>query len=193
MRIGIDLDNTLADYRRPLEALCASHGLPGPHADPKLALRDFLRGAGREEEWTRLQGELYGPLMTSALLFEGAGEFVGYCQLRGAICHIVSHRTRNPMSGGDHDLHEAARLWLSSQGLGGVTAYFEETKNEKIERVNALDLDVFVDDLPEILLDARFPTGTARILFDPGNRHADHAGYSRVQKWAAVQKAVFPE
>jgi len=193
MRIGIDLDNTLADYRRPLEALCANHGLRGPHADPKLALRDFLRGAGREEEWTRLQGQLYGPLMTGALLFEGAGEFVGLCQLRGAGCHIVSHRTRKPMSGGDHDLHEAARHWLACQGLGEVTAYFEETKNDKIARISALDPDFFVDDLPEILLDSRFPIGTARILFDPGGRHADHVDYTRVRNWAAVQKVVFPE
>jgi hypothetical protein len=192
MRIGIDLDNTLADYRRPLEALCANHGLPGSHADPKLALRDFLRGAGREGEWTKLQGELYGPLMNGALLFEGAAEFFSLCRLRGASCHIVSHRTRRPISGGDHDLHEAARFWLGCQGLREVSAYFEETKSLKIERISALDLDVFVDDLPEILLDPSFPAGTARILFDPGNRHADHMDYSRVQKWAAVHNAVFP-
>ena len=193
MRIGIDLDNTLADYRRPLEVLCAEHGLRGAHPDPKLALRDYLRSAGREEEWTRLQGELYGPLMNHALLFEGANEFFSRCHLQGASCHIVSHRTRKPISGGDHDLHEAARLWLVRQGLSGITAYFEETKRQKIERIGALDLDVFIDDLPEILSDPHFPAGTRGILFDPGDRHTDHVGYSRVQRWTAVQNAVFAE
>lgn len=193
MRIGIDLDNTLADYRRLLEALCVKHGLPGSHSDPKLALRDYLRGKGREEEWTRLQGELYGPLMSDALLFEGVNEFFGRCHSQGASCHIVSHRTWKPISGGDHDLHEAARLWLGRQGLREVTAYLEETKSRKIERINTLDLDVFVDDLPEILLDPHFPAKTRGILFDPGDRHADHAGYSRVQNWEAVLKAVLGE
>jgi hypothetical protein len=50
MRIGIDLDNTLADYRRPLERLCALHGLPGPYVDPKLTLRETLRSRGEEGE-----------------------------------------------------------------------------------------------------------------------------------------------
>jgi len=193
MRIGIDLDNTLADYRRPLEALCAKHGLSGPHADPKLTLRDYLRGAGREEEWTRLQGELYGPLMSDALLFEGANEFFGRCRLHGASCHIVSHRTRKPISGSDYDLHQSARLWLERQGLGAVSAHFEETKSQKIERISALDLDVFIDDLPEILLDPGFPAGTKRILFDPGDRHADQSGCRRARSWVSVQDAVFVE
>ena len=193
MRIGIDLDNTLADYRRPLEALCVKHGVPGPHSDPKLALRDYLRSTGREKEWTRLQGELYGPLMNDALLFEGVSEFFGRCHLQGVSCHIVSHRTRKPISGGYHDLHEGARLWLGRQGLSEVTAYFEETKTEKIKRISALELDVFIDDLPEILLDPHFPSGTRGILFDPGNRHADRVGYSRVQNWAAVRSAILCE
>lgn len=193
MRIGIDLDNTLADYRRPLETLCDKHALPGPHSDPKLALRDYLRDAGREEEWTKLQGEIYGPLMNDALLFNGVSDFFALCQLRGASCHIVSHRTRRPISGGDYDLHESARLWLERQGLSEVTAYFEETKSQKIDRIAALALDVFIDDLPEILLDPHFPARTQRILFDPGDRHADQPGCRRVLAWESVQDVVFTE
>ena len=193
MRIGIDLDNTLADYRRPLERLCALHGLGESQADPKLALRDHLRDAGREGEWTRLQGELYGPLMEEALLFTGAEQFLARCREQGVECHIISHRTRRPISGDDHDLHEAASLWLARFGLSGVPAYFEETKKQKLERIASLGLDVFIDDLPEILNDPGFPVHTRAILFDPGDRHARHENIRRAPTWMAVEDSVFAE
>lgn len=186
MRIGIDLDNTLADYRRPLERLCALHGLPGPYPDPKLTLREALRSRGEEDEWTRLQGELYGPLMQEAQLFEGAVETIRKWQASGCDVCVVSHRTRHPIAGEKHNLHAFARGWIESRQLGLADLFFEETKEAKLARIESLCCDVFVDDLPEILLHPGFPSATRRILFDPGRSHPSKPGLQSAGSWMEV-------
>lgn len=192
LRVGIDLDNTLADYAAPLERLCREHDVPVGQGDPKLALRGFLRAAGREEKWTRLQGELYGPLMMEAQPFPGVAEFLAAAQCSGVSCCVVSHRTRNPIAGQAHDLHAAARGWLASHGFGSLPVHLEETKSAKLCRIASLGLGLFVDDLPELLCDPGFPPGVRRFLFDPRGAHARSEGIERVDSWEAMRQAVFP-
>jgi len=190
MRIGIDLDNTLADYSAPLLRLCALHGVD-PGGDPKLALREHLRGAGREDEWTRLQGEIYGPLMAEALLFPGVADFFRRSLDAGSECFIVSHRTRQPIAGEAHDLHCSARHWLRAMGLANVPVHLEESKSAKVGRIRSLDVNCFIDDLPELLLESAFPEGVRRILFDPGNQHADSPAWRRCSSWRSVTSELF--
>lgn len=192
LRVGIDLDNTLADYAAPLERLCREHSVPVGQGDPKLALRGFLRAAGREDEWTRLQGELYGPLMMEARPFPGIPDFLAAAERNGVSCFVVSHRTRTPIAGQPHDLHEAARGWLASHGLGSLQVHLEETKSAKLGRITSLDLGLFVDDLPELLCDPGFPPGVRRYLFDPRGEHASLQGVARVDSWEAMRQTVFP-
>jgi hypothetical protein len=193
LRVGIDLDNTLADYAAPLERLCREHGVAvGQGGDPKLALRGFLRAAGREDEWTRLQGELYGPLMMEARPFPGIAEFLAAAERNGVSCFVVSHRTRNPIAGQPHDLHAAARGWLASHGFGSLPVHLEENKSAKLGRIASLGVGLFVDDLPELLLDPGFPSGVRRFLFDPKGGHSGFEGVVRVDSWEAMRQAVFP-
>lgn len=186
MRIGIDLDNTLADYRRPLEQLCALHGVSGKPADPKLALREELRLRGEEREWTRLQGELYGPLMREADLFAGAADTIRQWKAAGCEVCVVSHRTKHPILGEKHDLHAFARSWIEGEELGVTDLFFEETKEAKLLRIGSLRCDLFIDDLPEILLHPEFPSATRKILFDPGCSHPLLPGLVSASSWAAV-------
>jgi len=73
MRIGLDLDNTIVCYCQAIALLAEEmFELPGEVPRSKLGLRDHLRAAGREPEWTAFQGELYGPGMRYAQPFEGA-------------------------------------------------------------------------------------------------------------------------
>ena len=55
-------------------------------------------------------------------------------------------------------------------GSGGALipenkVFFLETKPEKIAKIAELQCDVFIDDLPEILLFEGFPAATQRFLF----------------------------
>jgi hypothetical protein len=92
---------------------------------------------------------------------------------------VVSHKTRHPILGPKYDMHAAARNFLVAQRIAGEEAgliatanvYFELTKEEKIARAAALDLDVFIDDLPEILTMPGFPERTRPLLFDPNRSY----------------------
>ena len=176
MRIGIDFDNTLVCYDQLFWKLAREKGLIDESIERrKNAVRDDLRRRGLEPRWTALQGEAYGGRILEALPFEGL--FAGLTRLRqrGCSLFIVSHKTRFPVAGAEIDLHAAARSWLVQQGIwdpsnsGSLVqgVYFELTKLEKLQRIEQLGCDVFVDDLIELLMEPDFPTGVRRVLFDP--------------------------
>jgi hypothetical protein len=187
MRIGIDLDNTLADYRRSLERLCVRYGVPGPYADPKLVLRGTLRARGQESEWTRLQGELYGPLMREAELFAGAAEVIRKWRQSGCEVCVVSHRTKYPIAGKKHDLHGFARTWIEEVKLPVADLFFEESKEAKVARIQSLGCDLFIDDLPEVLGHPAFPATSRKILFDPGRSHPWQQDIESAATWPEIE------
>lgn len=182
MRIGIDLDNTLVCYDELFWRLAVERGwIARTVPARKDEVRDALRRCGREEDWTRLQGEVYGPGMSEAPPFAGALAALRTMQKRRWSTCVVSHRTKTPLAGIDADLHQSARAWLSGRqfldaeatGLSETSVFLEQTKEGKLARIKALDLTWFIDDLPELLIDAEFPPTVQRMLFDPHRRRPD--------------------
>jgi hypothetical protein len=192
MRIGIDLDNTLADYTRPFSRLCTEYGVDPQGQSHKNALRELLRSTGRKAEWTRLQGEIYGGGMAEATLARGAREFLARAACFGIDCFVVSHRTRRPISGGCHDLHGCARTWLSEAGLESLPTFLEESTSLKLRRIRLLRLTVFIDDLPEFLREAEFPTGVRRILLLSGGASACVAPDLESGSWEELGRRLLP-
>jgi hypothetical protein len=174
MRIGIDFDNTIADYEGVFHAAALERGLiDADLPKDKNAVRDFLNGSGRQDDFTALQGYVYGLRMDLARPYPGFRDFVAVARAMNQDVFIVSHKTRFPLLGPKHDMHKAALGFLQDHGISGNDAvlpeqmYFEETKEQKIDRAAALDLDVFIDDLPEILTMPGLPERCRRILFAP--------------------------
>lgn len=176
MRIGIDLDNTLVCYDQLFWTLAVERKWISQNVPTrKDSVRDELRRLGREQDWTLLQGEVYGRHMSDAVPFPGAMQAMRRFFVEQQSVFIVSHRTLKPVLGAPHDLHAAARNWLVQQGfldrlttgLSHESVFLETTKAEKLSRVGALGLTHFIDDLPEFLLDPSFPPNIQRILFDP--------------------------
>jgi hypothetical protein len=201
VRIGIDLDNTIACYDEVFPLLARERALiPADVPLAKAAVRDYLRRVGQEERWTELQGEVYGPEMVRATPFPGAFDFLKRCQRAQIPVVIVSHRSRHPYRGPNHDLHSAARQWLVAQGLHdpdriGLPAdsvYLEVSKRDKLARIAELGCTHFVDDLPELLADPDFPATVSALLFDPHDVLADRATVRRLTSWAAIGAALLP-
>jgi len=180
MLIGLDFDNTIVCYDEAIAVLAEElFELPPALPRTKLGLRDHLRAAGREPEWTAFQGELYGPGMRHAHPFDGAIETMLQLVAAGHELVIVSHRSRRPYAGESHDLHIAARGWVANrlQGLGLFSAegdepcvHFLETREQKIKMITHLGCAAFLDDLPEVLSASGFPPDTYPILFDPSQK-----------------------
>ena len=204
MRIGIDFDNTIACYDGVFHAAALERGLiPQDLARDKNSVRDHLNGSGRKDDFTELQGYVYGARMDLVSPFPGFAEFIGAAQGAGHQLFIVSHKTRHPILGPKHDMHAAARAFLEARSLiGGSTSqidpanvYFELTKEEKVARAADLRVDMFIDDLPEILAMPGFPQAMRRVLFDPDNQFAGRTDgqVDRRSSWAAISADIARE
>jgi hypothetical protein len=191
MRIGIDFDNTIACYDGVFHAAALERGLiPADLGSGKNAIRDYLNGNGRADDFTELQGYVYGARMELVAPYPGFAEFVAAASKAGHELCIVSHKTRHPILGPKHDLHAAASGFLIERGLVGgddgqidpADVFFELTKEAKVARVAALGCQAFIDDLPEIFALPGFPGTTRGILFDPANQFAELARQRKLDR-----------
>ena len=177
--LGLDFDNTLVRYDKLFHQLALEKGLieESLPAD-KIAIRDYLRSQGQDEQFTLLQGEVYGLRILEAEPAEGMLKALGELHQRGIPMVLVSHKTRSPYKGPAYDLHQAAWNWLEKYGFfapGGFSwdrdqVFFEESKQAKVARIKAQGCSHYVDDLPEIL--EMLPKSTTKILYDPENNHS---------------------
>lgn len=199
MHIGLDFDNTIVSYDDLIYRVADEQGLlTPPVARNKVAVRDQLRSKGLEQTWIEMQGQIYGPRMKEAVVYPEFIEFLAAVRAHGHVLSIVSHKTLKPFAGPPYDLHAIARDWIAthlvSDGLPIVETsriYFEITKRAKIERIGAIGCDVFIDDLPEILLDPVMPAAVRKVLYDPDS-HFSNADQSliRVTRWDEVRRAI---
>jgi hypothetical protein len=195
MRIGLDFDNTIVNYDDVFDLVAREGGhIPAGLPRGKLRVRDYLRGAGREDIWTEIQGYVYGARMRDAAPYPGAVDFMRWANDAGHELRIISHKTRHPYLGTKYDLHASAHAWIGQvlhDGGRPLVApehvFFDLTKNEKLKRVDGEACDVFVDDLPEILLAPEFPGRVRRFLFDPDSHHKELTDVIPVTSWGEVR------
>ena len=194
MKVGIDLDNTLICYDQAFERVGKEEGLlPASFSGNKAAVKRALL-AKREDGylWESLQGLVYGRRIDAANLFDGVTGFLEACRARGDTVTIVSHKTElahhDPQL---TDLRAAALRWMEGNGffdaaglgIGRGSVYFEGTRDDKVRRIGALECDVFVDDLAEVLGHAGMPATCRKILFgsDPQSEFEQYASWDQVR------------
>ena len=184
---------------------CERDLIPVSLPTDKMSVRDHLRAIGQEDLWTELQGYVYGKRMDLVAPYPGVTACIAAAQRAGHQVFIVSHKTRSPFRGPAYDLHEAARGFLAAHRLtdpahGGIPSaqvFFELTRATKLGRIAALDLDIFIDDLPELLAEPAFPTTTRAVLFDPDGHVLDGVWdgscFERHANWGAITSALLGE
>jgi uncharacterized HAD superfamily protein len=197
LRIGIDFDNTLACYDQVFTALARELNLIDLS---EVKTKQEIRAQARlrdERLWQRMQGMVYGQRMQQAALFLGAAEFLSHCAASGVEVYIVSHKTRlGHFDETQTDLREAARLWMRHQGFFDRYAileenlYFESTQSDKIARINSLQCDFFIDDLPEILHHPELAHPIKKILFN-SNAGAAAADVITCGSWPEIEAVIF--
>jgi hypothetical protein len=200
MVIGVDFDNTIVCYDELFHRVAVGQGLVPPETPARKAdVRDCLRRAGREEAWTRLQGHVYGPCMAEAPAFPGVFGFFERAIRAGLSLYIISHKTRNPAIGPEHDLHQAARDWLARQGffdpakigLSPDRVFFGATRQEKIQLIVQAGCTHFIDDLEETFLEPSFPRRVKGILFGTRAPSSAIQGVQLVNDWGQIPDYVF--
>lgn len=182
-RIGLDLDNTIIDYSNAAKKYAESMGLE--NIENLASLRNALRGIS-DWKWQEAQAWIYSSGIDFAEPSSGWNHFLNSASKFDWELFIVSHKTRfSSVMFGSRDLHFSATRWLESRlkvreisQLRGI--YFESSRQAKIERISYLNLNMFVDDLPQVLNDSNFPENVKAILYDPNNKYESTEIYSRI-------------
>lgn len=199
LRIGLDFDNTIVDYNTLFFKVAREQGLiPASLSQTKSSVRDYLRQIEREDDWTRLQGYVYGERMLESDLFPGTLNFLSHCRKQAIPVFIISHKTRYPYLGPQYDLHQSALKWMKVCGLFDPTqtaltqenVFLELSKESKLQRIAALRCNVFLDDLPEFLTEPAFPVNVARFLFDPQSIYFPDSRYCIVKSWGQFAEII---
>jgi len=197
--IGLDLDNTIINYGSLFyDVALEKKWIPIGCQKDKIGVREYLQAKGRNDLWTELQGLIYGPYLTEAVPYSGVDDFLLECRRLNVPVWIVSHKTRFPAVGFQYDLHASASAWLFTSGLihdktGGVNKdriIFCETRSEKIAAIVKLQITHFVDDLPEVFLDADFPKETTRYLYAPEGIQLQPSYCESVSSWQDLKMII---
>ena len=150
--IGIDFDNTIVCYDEIFHKVAFERGLiQSELPKTKEDVRDYLRKCDKEDEWTKLQGYVYGMRMQEVKPFQGVIDFFKIASKHNIEIFIISHKTRTPYLGPKYDLHLSARNWLiknnffdrDSNGLEEDQVFFELTKEDKLNRISSLNCSHF--------------------------------------------------
>mgnify|MGYP001158644754 CR=1 FL=1 len=201
MFIGIDFDNTIANYDKVFAAVAEHEALlvPGTattKSEVKAAILALQEG---EHGWMRLQGRVYGAHMHRATLFDGVAGFLRECNGRSIDIAIVSHKTKFGHFDPDQvNLRDAAWGWMTDQGffesdkfgIDPEKVFFESTRDDKVARIEKLKCDHFIDDLIEVFDHPGFPAHTQAHLFAP------HAGLAIIDglithgDWSSIRNCL---
>ena len=160
MILGIDFDNTIVKYDRLFHKIAVEYGYIGKEVEKtKIAVRDTMNNKGLRQEFTKMQGEVYGRRIMMAELAKNLKPCLEELDSKHIKVVIISHKTRHPIEGPKYDLRKAAINWLRVNsiinngriGISEKDVYFANTKEEKAQIIKQLGCDFFVDDLIEIL------------------------------------------
>lgn len=176
IKLGLDFDNTLIMYdqlfyKLALEKEFIDNNFPVS----KLEIRELLRRQGRDEEFTFLQAEVYGPRIFEADISQEMIKTLLALKNQEIEMLIISHKTKKPYKGPPYELRNYALEWLQKNkffSLDGLAwqknqVFFESTKEDKAKRIIQLGCTHYVDDLPEIL--DLLPENISRIHYSPNN------------------------
>lgn len=194
MKIGIDFDHTIVNYEDAFyQAALEKQIIPKNLGRSKTEIRNYFRSQGREDEWTLLQGYVYGARMDLAAPFEGFVSFVQDCITQNIELAIISHKTKVPYLGPAYDLHRAALDWIEKQSFSSsLSIYFETTLQAKLARIQRWSPDFFIDDLPEVLACLPSLDTTRPVLFDPQNIYPLRSEWIKVMSWKEMKALLKP-
>ena len=208
MIIGIDLDNTIIDYRNAFWVTALKTGIlnennleavseGGKSVPNKNEIKNYLLSCDNGDyQWELLQGQVYGQYIDHAQIFPGAINFLIHCHRRGEKVYILSHKTEY----GHHDksktpLRAAALNFLEQnsilQGDFGITSediFFFDTCEEKVSKIAELNCSYFIDDLQVVFEEPGFPDNTIKILFDLQSKNLSG---NCLNSWYKINELLF--
>ncbi len=196
IRLGLDFDNTIISYEDIFHRVATERNLiPQNFPIKKKLIRDYLISRDLEGEFTEMQSEIYGKRILEANPTDGCIEYLKKIR-KNIELFIVSHKTKYPYKGPKYDLHNAANKWLLKNcffdkdvlGFSRDKIYFEQSKENKVNKIKELKCTHYIDDLPEILELIDFEC--TKILYDPQKIYEQKNNFHRIEKWTELDYLV---
>ena len=196
IKIGIDFDNTIVNYDSSFHQEAIKRKIftkSQREQNAKNVLKNRLISRKKEEEWTNIQGIVYGKKMFRAKPYKDSVKFINkYSNKKNFELFIVSHKTLHPIIGEKINLHKISKDWIFKKKIFknkkiewiNKHVFFLQTKEEKIEKIIELKCDYFIDDLAEIL--KKLPKKIKAIHFDPYKKSAKPS----LNSWHDLMKII---
>ena len=161
IKLGIDLDNTIICYDRLIYNIAKKKfpklNLKNEKISKKDIKNEIIKSYGNEQR-TKLQGIIYGKKILNSNLFDGFYQTIE--ELKNDFeLFIISHKTKYPALGEKVNLRDSAKRFLKKHKISFCknelikkkNIHFADTKNKKIDIISRNQIDIFIDDLDEIL------------------------------------------
>ncbi len=202
LRIGLDFDNTIANYDQAFPNVAKILGYQNKATNKRDLKVELIASDEGETAWQKVQGLTYGKYIDQASLYPGVLEFVVRAKARNCEVFVISHKTEfGHFDEANTSLRDAATAWMISKRIVGQGAaqvneahiFYASTRDEKIAKIKELSLDVFIDDLSEVLTDSSFSAKTKKILFRPdSDREANlDSAILTSQSWREIGDKLF--
>ena len=204
-RIGVDFDNTIACYDVVFLKVTHDMGYLLDQLDlTKLQVKQCILELNEGELlWQKIQGQVYGKYMHQATIYPGFIEFLWLSKLHGDEIYIVSHKSEyGHFDQGKTNLRNAAQTWIKENLVKGTFGkafsesnqiYFEPTREDKINRINEIECDIFIDDLQEVFDENNFPERTEKILFTPNRSIELPIANKQFDTWHNIKEYIYDE
>ena len=202
LRIGLDFDNTIANYDRAFPDVARILGYQTKATNKRDLKVELIASAEGETAWQKVQGLTYGKHIDQASLYPGVLEFVVRAKARNCEVFVISHKTQfGHFDETKTSLRDAATAWMTSKKIVGhgfaqvdeAHIFYASTRDEKIAKIKELSLDIFIDDLSEVLTDSSFSAKTRKILFGPDLDQAANSDSEILtsQSWREIGDELF--
>jgi len=202
MNIGIDFDNTIAHYDSLFKKVAISEGLINEiqSIKNKADVRNYLiKQKDGHTSWMKLQGLVYGRHMHFARLMPGVANFFLSCKMLNHRIFIVSHKTEfGHLDKQRISLRKEALKWMEMKrffdpelfGLKKEDVFFANTREEKVDKIEELNCEFFIDDLPEVFEETHFPLNTKKILFGRYNNSKHPEDIFGSKSWRTISEMI---
>lgn len=189
--IAFDLDNTILDYEPALRQLKMERSeLRAIDAETKSDLKSYVISEFGEDYWTELQGHLYTGYVKYASIDAEFLHLLEYLKSIKWRSSIISHKTKLPYMGPQLNMRDCALARLESDGIPNLVTdgiHFFETRKEKVEYINRIKPQIFVDDLIEIL--TLLSKNIKAILYSNTALSSD-SGFPSISNWTQLRNYV---
>ena len=161
IKLGIDLDNTIISYDDLIHNLAKkkfSKIKLSKNTKSKKIIKNKIIKFYNNDQWTKLQGIIYGEKILEAKLFSNFKEAIQKLKNEFEI-FIISHKTNKAAIGKDINLRSAAKKFLKKNDISFCKnelinknkILFASTQKEKIKLIKNKGIDIFIDDLDIVL------------------------------------------